>query len=169
MNALLSQFQNFVSVVREFAIECRLCSISASCRCNGGGHAHIQGRTVSGDSSSGKNISWPGLRSSEPPGFRGNARICQFHAADHGVSARVVPPQNFGVAASFCVLQLWVQEGTAAPALSTSHPDSVAEFFLNTGNVVVRRQDTSRARVQVVILVTCCRAPLERSVCPSDA
>ena len=50
--------------------------------------------------------------------------------------------------------------------------------FLHVGDVVVRRQDTSRARVQVVeplvgdlrvaqvlrVLVTYCQAPLERSV-----
>ena len=30
------------------------------------------------------------------------------------------------------------------------HPDSVAESFLNVGNVIERCQDTSRARVQVV-------------------
>ena len=74
----------------------------------------------------------------------------KFHAADHGVNARVVPPRGFGVAAGFCVFQLWVQEGMAAPALSATHPDSVAESFLNIGDVVVRRQDTSRARVQVL-------------------
>ena len=70
MNALLPQFSDFVSVVREFAIKCRLCGVSASCRCNGGGHAHIQGRTASGDSSGGENISRPGLRSGELSGFR---------------------------------------------------------------------------------------------------
>ena len=35
----------------------------------------------------------------------------------------------------------WVQ--------ATSHPDSVTESFLNVGDVIVRCQDTSRARVQV--------------------
>ena len=48
------------------------------------------------------------------------------------------------------MLQLWVQEGTAAPTLSASHRDTVAESLLNTCNVVVRRQDTSRTGVQVV-------------------
>ena len=42
-----------------------------------------------------------------------------------------------------------MQEGTAA-ALVTSHTDSVAESFLKVGSVVVRCQDTSRARIQVV-------------------
>ena len=60
------------------------------------------------------------------------------------------PRVVFGVAAGFCMFQLWVQEGAAASTLAASHPDSVAESFLNVGNVVVRRQDTSRARVQVV-------------------
>ena len=58
--------------------------------------------------------------------------------------------RGFGGAASFCVFQLWVQEGTAASTLPTTHTESVAESLLHTGNVVVRRQDTSRARVQVV-------------------
>ena len=61
-------------------------------------------RTASGDSSGSENISWPGLRSSEPPGFRGNAPVCKFHAADHGVNTRVVPPRGFGVAAGFGVV-----------------------------------------------------------------
>ena len=47
------------------------------------------------------------------------------------------------------MFQLWNQEGAAASALATSHPDSVAESSLNVGNVIVRCQD-SRARVQVV-------------------
>ena len=41
------KFRDFISVMRQFTIECRLCSISASCRCNGGGHAHVQGRAAS--------------------------------------------------------------------------------------------------------------------------
>ena len=56
--------------------------VSASCRCNGGGHTQIQGRTASGDSSGGENISRPGLRSGEPSGFRSNAQVCKLHAAD---------------------------------------------------------------------------------------
>ena len=58
------------------------------------------------DSSRGEDIRRPGLRSSEPPGLRGNARVCKFHAADHGVNARVVPQRGFGVAAGFSVFQL---------------------------------------------------------------
>ena len=46
VDALLPQFHNFISVIREFAIKSRLCGVSASCRCNGGGHTHIQGRTA---------------------------------------------------------------------------------------------------------------------------
>ena len=46
MNTLLPQFSDFIPVLREFTIESRLCSISASCRCNGGGHPHVQGRTA---------------------------------------------------------------------------------------------------------------------------
>ena len=73
MNALLSHSHNFISVVREFAIKCRLCCVSASCRCNGGGHTHIQGRTASGDSSGGENTTLPGLRSGVSSGFCSNA------------------------------------------------------------------------------------------------
>ena len=62
VNILLPQFSDFISVVRQLTIECRLCSISAGCRCNGGGHAHVQGRTAQ-----------PGLRSGESSGFRSNA------------------------------------------------------------------------------------------------
>ena len=32
-----------------------------------------------------------------------SARVCQFHAADHGVNARIMPPRGFGGAASFSV------------------------------------------------------------------
>ena len=77
--------------------------------------------------------------------------VYQFHAADCNMNTRVVLPRGFGVAAGFCVFQLWVQEGTATSALATSHPDSVAESFLNVGDVIVRRQDTSRTRVHVVM------------------
>ena len=48
------------------------------------------------------------------------------------------------------MFQLWVLEGTAASTLPTTHPESVAESFLHVGDVVVRRQEASRARVQVV-------------------
>ena len=71
-------------------------------------------------------------------------------ASFFSMNARVTTPRGFGSAAGFCVFQLWILEGATASALATSHPDSVAESFLNIGNVVVRRQDTSRARVQVV-------------------
>ena len=65
VNALLPQFHNFISVIQEFAIKFRLCGVSPSCRCNGGGHAHIQGRTASRDSSGGEDISRSGLGSGE--------------------------------------------------------------------------------------------------------
>ena len=60
LNTMLPQFPDFVPVVRKFTVECRLCD-SAGCRCNGGGHAHVQGRTASQDSSFCQNISRPGL------------------------------------------------------------------------------------------------------------
>ena len=48
------------------------------------------------------------------------------------------------------MFQLWVWEGTATATLSATHPNSIAESLLHIGNVVVRRQDTHHARVQVV-------------------
>ena len=91
------QFSDFISVLRQFTIECRLRSISASCRCHGGGY--VQGRTASWDSSGGKNINPPGLRSGTSSGFRSNARVRKFHAANHGVNTRVVLPRGFSGAA----------------------------------------------------------------------
>ena len=73
-------------------------------------------------------------------------RSASFMPQATGMNARVVLPRGFGVAAGFCLFKLWVQEGTAASALATSHPDSVAESFLDIGNAIVRCQDTSRAR-----------------------
>ena len=147
---LLSKFSDFIPVVRQLTTECRLCSISASCRCNGGGHTHIQGRTASGDCSGGEKISRPGLRCGESSRFRGNARVCQFHAADNSVNTCVVPPRGFGGAASFSVFQLWAQVGATQWALPTTLPEPVAKSLLDVGDVVTRRQDTSRTRVQVV-------------------
>ena len=134
------------SVVREFAIKCRLCGVSASCRCN----TYVQGGAASGDSSGGENISRPGLRSGEPSGFRSDAQVCKFQATNHSVNACAVSSRGFGSAAGFSMFHLWVQEGTATATLSATLPDSVAESFLHVGNAVVRRQDTPRARVQVV-------------------
>ena len=57
---------------------------------------------------------------------------------------------GLGGAASFSVFELWVQEGTAHAALTIACPLPVANSFLHVGDVVVRRQDTSRTCVQVV-------------------
>ena len=110
-------------------------------------------------------------------GFRGDAWVSEFQTAHHSVNACVVSPRSFGGAAGLSVFQLWVQGGAAQSALAESCPRPVSKSFLRVGDVVVRRQDTSRARVQVIeplvgdareaqvsILVTCCQAPLERSV-----
>ena len=51
VNILLPQFAEFISAMRQFTLECRLRSISTGCRCNGGGHAHVQGRAASKDTS----------------------------------------------------------------------------------------------------------------------
>ena len=94
-------------------------------------------------------ISRPGLRSSEPPAFRIKARICQFQSADRGVNTRVVPLRGLAAAASLTMFQLWVQEGATQTALAKSCPLSVTESFVHVGDVIMRRQDTSCARVQV--------------------
>ena len=90
-----------------------------------------------------KKISRPGLRCGESSRFRGNARVCQFHAADNSVNTCVVPPRGFGGAASFSVFQLWAQVGATQWALPTTLPEPVAKSLLDVGDVVTRRQDTS--------------------------
>ena len=65
----------------------------------------------------------------KPSGFRSDARICKFHAADHSANACVVSPRSFGCAAGFCMFQLWVLEEAAPSTLPTTHPESVAESF----------------------------------------
>ena len=62
----------------------------------------------------------------------------------------VVSSCGFGGAASLSVFQLWVQEGATQWALTTTHTQPVAKSFLHIGVAIVRRQDTSRAHVQVV-------------------
>ena len=47
VNILLPRFSHFISVMRPFTIECRLCSISTGCRCDGGGHAHTSRAALS--------------------------------------------------------------------------------------------------------------------------
>ena len=59
-------------------------------------------------------------------------------------------PSGFGGAASFSVFKLWVQEGTVCSALPKACPRRVAKSFLHVGDVVVRRQDTSRTWVHLV-------------------
>ena len=90
-----------------------------------------------------------GLRSCEPCGFRGDAWVCEFLTALHSVSACVVSPRDFGSAASLAIFQLWVQEGAARTAVAKSCPRSISESFLHVGDAVLRRQNTSCARIQV--------------------
>ena len=92
VNTLLPQFSDFIPVMRKFTIDCRLCSISASCRCNGGGYAHVQDRTASWDSSGGQKIS-AGL-DCEAPSPLGSAVMpayASFTPQNHGLNTRVVP------------------------------------------------------------------------------
>ena len=63
---------------------------------------------------------------------------------------RSAPRSSFGGAAGFSVFKLWVQEGTVYSALTKACPRLVAKSFMHVGDVVVRRQDTARRRVQVI-------------------
>ena len=44
VSTLLPHFSDFISLMRKFTIECRLCSISASCRCTRPGPHCVQGQ-----------------------------------------------------------------------------------------------------------------------------
>ena len=138
---------------------------------------HTSSRIASWDSSGGKNISRPGLRSGESSGFRSIARVRKFHAANNCVNTRTVHPRGFSGAAGFCMLQLRVREGAAAPTLPITLPEPVAKSLLDVGDEVMRRQETSRTGVQVekpfvgdlsmtqvFDLLTCCKAPFESVV-----
>ena len=48
------------------------------------------------------------------------------------------------------MIQLWVQDGAAQTALTEFCPRPASRSLLHVGDVVVRRQDTSRARVPLV-------------------
>ena len=147
MNALLPQFHNFISVTRECAIKCQACAASPRAAAAMEEATHTSRAALAfGDSSGGENIGRPGLRSSEPSWFRSSARVCKFHAADHSVNARIVSSRGFGCAAGFCMFQLSGKE----PQHRHCPPPTQsldAESILHVGDVVVRRQDTSRARV----------------------
>ena len=112
-------------------------------------HTH-PGGAASRDSSGSENISRPGLRRGEPSGFRIGAWVCEFQSTQHGVNACVVSSCGFGGAAGFSVFQLWVQEGTTQLALAKSCPRPASKSFLRVGDVVVRRQDTSRTHDEMV-------------------
>ena len=93
-------------LVRQILIKCRLCSISTGCRCNGGGQAHVEGRTASWDSSGGKNISRPGLRSGEVSPLGSVVMPGSASFMPQTTAVRVVSSCGLGCAAGFCVLQL---------------------------------------------------------------
>ena len=163
VSVLFSQFSDFISVMQQFTIECRLYSISTGCRCNGRGHAHVQDRTAAGDSCSCENVSRPGLRGCEPSKFRSNSRVWQFHATKYGMNTCVVPSRGFGRCCRF--LRVPAVDPGRNRSIGTGHPDSVAEPFLHVGNVIVRCQDTSTARVPGG-KATCGRP--ERGTCPQS-
>ena len=83
-------------------------------------------------------------------GFGRNTWVCELLSTRDGVNIRRVSSCGFGGAASLSLFQLWVQEGTTQTILTKALPGSVAKSFLHKGDVIVRRQDTSRTRIQVV-------------------
>ena len=97
-------------------------------------------------------ISRPGLRFCESSGFCGDLLVRWFQSTQDGVDACVLSSITFGGAASFSVFELGDQERSTQRALAEASPRSVAKSFLHVGDVIVRRQDTSRTRVQVVDL-----------------
>ena len=109
---------------------------------------HVQGGTASWDSSGSEKISPHGLRCCEASGFGGNAWVCEFQSTQDGVNTCVVSSGGFGGAASLSVFQLRVQEGNTQPALTKASPRPVAKSFLLVGDVVVRRQDTTRTSLK---------------------
>ena len=76
MNALVTQVQDSIPVVGQFAIKRSLRCVTSSCCCIGRGYTHIQGRAASWDSS--EEICRPVLRCCEPSGFGRNAWVCKF-------------------------------------------------------------------------------------------
>ena len=111
VNALVTQIWDFTLAVRQFAIKRCLRCVASCCCCIGRGYTlHVQGGTVSWDSSGSENISWLGLRSCASSGFCGNARVSECFTAYHSVNACVVSSCGFGGAANFSVFQLWVQK-----------------------------------------------------------
>ena len=96
--------------------------------------------------SGGEHISRPGLRSGEPSGFRRVSCHKQQNERTHSVLAWLrlccrflrVPTVGLG------------SGSRKEPQHRHCHPPRVAGSFVHVGNVIVRRQDTSRARVQVV-------------------
>ena len=60
------------------------------------------------------------------------------------MKATTVSSSGFGGAAGFTVFKLWVQEGTTQSALIKACPCSVAKSFLDIGEKIVTRENTSR-------------------------
>ena len=144
VNVLLPHFPDFVFCNVKVCDQMQPVRRPTSCPCNGGVQAHIHGKK--------NQTAWM-----------------------HGSASSYCRPQRehmrsvlawFRQSCWFCMFQL-VQEGTTVLGLATSHPDSVAESFLNIGDAIVRRQYTHAHEAvwnKSSILVTCCQA-LCRGVC----
>ena len=75
------------------------------------------------------------------------------------------PTQHNTTTSGLTVLELGVQEGSTWATFAKARPSSVSKSLLHIGDVVMRRQDTSRARVQMIEpLVGDMRVALQRSV-----
>ena len=73
-----------------------------------------------------------------------------FQTTHQDLDTSVVTSRGFRGAASSCVLQVWVQERATQAAFSWPRPRPVSKSFLHVGDVAVRREDTSRASIQVI-------------------
>ena len=91
--------------MRQFTIECSLCSTSSGCCSTGGCHTHNQSRAALWDSSGGGKISRSGLCFCESSGFRGDSWVRESQSSKDGVNASIVPSSGFGGAAGFSVLK----------------------------------------------------------------
>ena len=142
VNTLLHQFPDFISVMRQFTIECRLCSISARCRCNGGGTQTSRAALRQGPAAVVRISAGLDCEAVSPLGsVVGGAKVCQFHATQ---TIAWTHPRGIGSAAGFlCVPTAGTGKNCSTSTRSASHSDSVAESFLHIGNVIVRCQDTS--------------------------
>ena len=96
--------------------------------------------------SGGEHVSRPGLRSGGSSGFRGNAGVSKFHAPDQREHTRSASRVASAVLQVSACSSVGFRKG---PQHRHCLPDSVTKSFLHVGDVILRREDTSRTGVQV--------------------